>query len=114
MSWLYPHTVAVRAVTESADGSGRMGVRQKAGSTTSVAGDFQRMSPGQSVQEFGVELEDSAKLYVATADAGSFAQGYLVEFESKSYSVVGQPQVRDDGSYVSSYCLVLLQRVVSP
>ena len=89
-----------------------MGTRQKAGATTSVAGDFQRLTPGQAVQEFGIEIEDGAKLYVATGSASTFAQGYLVEFESKVYSVVGQPEVRNDGDADTSYCLVLLQRTV--
>jgi hypothetical protein len=79
MSWSrFPFTVAVAAVTQSIDGATKLRANPTLGSSTNYAVDIQPMTPEMAYEQYGVELDNPAKLFTATANAAAFVQGARV------------------------------------
>jgi len=110
LSWLYPHSVTVYAVTQA---SGTSNVAQKpvvAGSGTTVACDVQAKTPGDVAKDFGFDLNEPAYLYCASSDLATFVPRYRVAFGSQVFTVENVMS-RNDGDADTAYGFVVLNSV---
>ena len=107
MSWTYPHTVTVKAISQTPDATTKVrGNPATAGSWT-VQCDFQRLSSSQSFAEYGVDLNNGARAFVALTDAAKFVPEYTVTRGSETFVVTGSPILRDAGGSLDGAVVLL-------
>jgi hypothetical protein len=110
MPWSrFPNSVTVTPVTQATT-AGIVPI-SALGSPATKSVDFQLLTPGRAFQEYGIELENPARLYASAADITSFPQGARVAFDGETYAVVNS-MVRNDGTGTNmSYTLAIMERV---
>lgn len=109
-AWRYPHTVAVVPVTAAIDATTKLTANPVLGSSSNVACDFQKLTPGRAFEDYGVQLENPARIMAAASDLSKFPQGARVTFETILYSVVHSMK-REIGKAQMDYALVVLERI---
>jgi hypothetical protein len=110
MAWRYPHTVSVAPQTAAIDNTTKLTANPVIGSSQDVAGDLQKLTPGRAFEDFGVQLNNPARLYVAASDLSKFPQGARVTFESILFSVEHSMK-RSVGKAALDYAVVILERI---
>jgi len=110
MAWRYPNTVAVAPQTAAIDGTTKLTANPVIGSSVNVACDFQKLTPGRAFEDFGVQLNNPARIFAAASDLTKFPQGARVTFEGILYSVVHSMK-RSKGATALDYALVVIERI---
>jgi hypothetical protein len=110
MAWRYPNTVAVAPQTAAINGTTKLTANPVIGSSVNVACDFQKLTPGRAFEDFGVQLQNPARIYIQSSDLSKFPQGARVTFESILYDVVHSMK-RSVGRSTVDYGLVVLERI---
>lgn len=109
-AWRYPHTVSVAPMTAAIDATTKITANPGVGSASNVACDFQKLTPGRAFEDYGVQLENPARILAAASDLSKFPQGARVTFESILYSVIHSMK-REIGRPQMDYALVVLERI---
>ena len=110
MAWRYPHTVAVAPMTAAINGTTKLTANPVTGSSTDVACDVQKLTPGRAFEDYGVQLSNPARIYAASSNLSKFPQGARVTFEGILYSVVHSMK-RSNGKPTLDYTLVVIERI---
>lgn len=110
MAWRYPNSLSVAPMTAAVDATTKLTANPVIGSSATVMSDFQKLTPGRAFEDFGVQLENPARIYVAASDLSKFPQGARVTFESILYSVVHSMK-RETSSPNTDYAVVVVERI---
>jgi len=110
MPWRFPNTVAVAPQTAAINATTKLTANPVIGSSSNVACDFQKLTPGRAFEDYGVQLENPARLYAAASDLSKFPQGARVTFEGLTYGVIHSMK-RETGKAAMDYTLAVMERL---